>query len=285
MENRTPAPCRDGLLLLPGIQLFYRAAPRDLSSPGQDGAGPFLRVDYCRSGQAVWQGGGKRLSLSPGDFLVCTPGASAALALAFPTGAYRGLTLLYHRGQLDARPPELLRDTGVLRCLPPAGPEPLLLRNSPESDGIFAGFYDQPEELRLARQRLSALELLLLLARREPCREASAPPCPLEQAEIIREIHDRLTRQMEQRLTIEALSREYLINPTTLKAAFKAVYGTSIAAHVRAHRMEEAARLLRSSDQSIAEIAQAVGYDSQSRFTAAFKACFGVLPKEYRRGG
>ena len=131
----------------------------------------------------------------------------------------------------------------------------------------------------------SALALLLPLARREPCREASAPPCPLEQAEIIREIHDRLTRQMEQRLTIEALSREYLINPTTLKAAFKAVYGTSIAAHVRAHRMEEAARLLRSSDQSIAEIAQAVGYDSQSRFTAAFKACFGVLPKEYRRGG
>ena len=106
MENRTPAPCRDGLLLLPGIRLYYRAAPRDLSSPGQDGAGPFLRVDYCRSGQAVWQGGGKRLSLSPGDFLVCTPGASAAPALAFPTGAYRGLTLLYHRGQLDARPPD-----------------------------------------------------------------------------------------------------------------------------------------------------------------------------------
>ncbi|MDE7266055.1 MAG: helix-turn-helix domain-containing protein, partial [Lachnospiraceae bacterium] len=36
-------------------------------------------------------------------------------------------------------------------------------------------------------------------------------------------------------------------------------------------------------DQSIAEIAKAVGYDSQSKFTAAFKEYFKVLPREYRK--
>ena len=107
--------------------------------------------------------------------------------------------------------------------------------------------------------------------------------CQEEQLLIARKIHDYLTRHMEKRITIEELSRQYLINPTTLKAAFKSVYGTSIAAHVREHRMEQAARLLRETDQSIAEIAQAVGYDSQSRFTAAFKAYFHALPREYRK--
>ena len=102
------------------------------------------------------------------------------------------------------------------------------------------------------------------------------------QIEAVREIHDSLLRNMETRVTIEELSRKYLINPTTLKAAFKAVYGTSIAAHIKEHRMEQAAKLLRESDMSIAEVAQAVGYDSQSKFTTAFKAFFQMLPREYR---
>lgn len=104
-----------------------------------------------------------------------------------------------------------------------------------------------------------------------------------EQLEIIREIHKQLVTHMEQRFTIEALAKQYLMNPTTLKALFKSVYGTSIAAHVKEHRMTEAARLLRETDLPIAEIAARVGYDSQSRFTAAFKAAYQSLPKEYRK--
>ena len=71
-------------------------------------------------------------------------------------------------------------------------------------------------------------------------------------------------------------------SPTTLKTLFKSVYGTSIAAHMKEHRMERAAKLLRKTGLSIAEIAGSVGYDSQSRFTAAFKAHWGKLPKDYR---
>ncbi len=41
--------------------------------------------------------------------------------------------------------------------------------------------------------------------------------------------------------------------------------------------------MLRESNMSIADIAQAVGYDSQSKFTAAFKAFFQVLPKDYKK--
>ena len=104
-----------------------------------------------------------------------------------------------------------------------------------------------------------------------------------EQVKIIREIHDHLTEHMEQRVTIEELARQYLINPTTLKTVFKEVYGSSLAAHMKEHRMEKAASLLRETDLSVAEIAGQVGYESQSKFTAVFKEQFGKLPKEYRR--
>lgn len=104
-----------------------------------------------------------------------------------------------------------------------------------------------------------------------------------EQVKIIREIHDDLARHMDRRVTIEELAHRYLINPTTLKTVFKEVYGSSLAAHMKEHRMEKAAALLRETDMSVAEIAGQVGYESQSKFTAAFKEQFGLLPTAYRR--
>lgn len=102
-------------------------------------------------------------------------------------------------------------------------------------------------------------------------------------AHTAREIHAYLIAHLDKRVTIEELSKRFLMNPTSLKAAFKAAYGTSLAAHVKAHRMQKAAELLRQTELSGAEIAKRVGYESQSRFAAGFKEAYGVLPTEYRR--
>ena len=104
-----------------------------------------------------------------------------------------------------------------------------------------------------------------------------------QQVQLIRQIHDYLLTHMEQRITIEELTHLYPINPTTLKEVFKDVYGTSIAAHLKKHRMEKAAQLLRETDLPVAEVARQVGYESQSKFTAQFRKAYGLPPTEYRR--
>ena len=104
-----------------------------------------------------------------------------------------------------------------------------------------------------------------------------------QQVQLIRQIHDYLLTHMEQRITIKELTHLYPINPTTLKEVFKDVYGTSIAAHLKKHRMEKAAQLLRETDLPVAEVARQVGYESQSKFTAAFKDQYGCLPTMYRK--
>ena len=101
-------------------------------------------------------------------------------------------------------------------------------------------------------------------------------------AETVRKVHDYLVAHLDERVTIEELSRMFHINATTLKEAFKAEYGTSLAAHIKEHRMEKAATLLRESGMSVAEIAKIVGFESRSRFTTAFRERYGVLPSEYR---
>ena len=103
------------------------------------------------------------------------------------------------------------------------------------------------------------------------------------QEEIIWHVHDELTQNLSERVTIEELSRKYLMNTTTLKRVFKQVYGETIAAHMKKHRMEAAGTFLLKTQDDIAAIAQAVGYESQSRFTAAFKESYGMLPTEYRK--
>lgn len=106
---------------------------------------------------------------------------------------------------------------------------------------------------------------------------------PAGQTAIIREMHEYLLQHIDQRITIEELSQRYLMNATTLKTVFKEVYGESLASHMKAHRMERAAALLGGTTDSIAQIAKAVGYTSQSRFSAAFKEVYQMLPLEYRR--
>ena len=104
-----------------------------------------------------------------------------------------------------------------------------------------------------------------------------------EQLDTIRRVHDLLTENLDRRYTIEELSRRFLINPSSLKEMFKAVYGKSLAAHIKEHRMELASKLLRETGLSIAEIAERVGYENQSKFSAEFKKSVGCLPTEYRK--
>ena len=72
------------------------------------------------------------------------------------------------------------------------------------------------------------------------------------------------------------------MNATTLKSVFKSVYGVSIATHTNKHRMEKAAELLLTTKKSVAEISSMVGYESQSKFTQAFKTMYDLAPTEYR---
>ena len=99
---------------------------------------------------------------------------------------------------------------------------------------------------------------------------------------LAEEIHEYLNSHLDQHITIESLAKQFCVNPTTIKTVFRNTFGNSVAAHTREHRMERASELLLSTDYSLGEIAQMVGYQSQSKFTKAFRETYGILPKDYR---
>lgn len=104
-----------------------------------------------------------------------------------------------------------------------------------------------------------------------------------DQVNKIKQVHDYMKDNLSSRFTIEELAKKFAMNSTTLKTVFKDVYGTSIAAHIKEHRMEKAAQLLQETELNINQIASEVGYESQSKFSAAFKDYFSLSPLDYRR--
>ncbi len=149
-------------------------------------------------------------------------------------------------------------------------------------------------DFRLVTSRREGKEVRYRAADTEICRllhlmveQIMEIACPegteASNTEIIHSVHDYLVDNLSERITIAELSHRFLINPTTLKELFKKEYGTSVAAHIKEHRMEKASRMLAETQLSIANIARDVGFESQSRFSDAFRERYGVLPTEYRR--
>ncbi len=111
------------------------------------------------------------------------------------------------------------------------------------------------------------------------------PACtsPVPQPGRIQEIHDLLTANLSQRFTIEALSKQFFMDASTLKREFRQVYGLPIGAYLKQLRIRKAMDLLSTTELSIATIAAQVGYETQSKFAAAFKEATHLSPSAYRR--
>ena len=153
---------------------------------------------------------------------------------------------------------------------------------SPDIDGIFRPLYGLPKHLRLPYFRLKVQELLLFLSRLSP-EDSGLAQYQSRQTALMQEIHHQLTEHLDRRYTIEELSRQYLINTSSLKETFKGVYGMPIATYMKDYRIHKAMELLQHTDESIAEIAAKIGYETQGKFTKTFKEFTDLTPSTYRK--
>ncbi len=245
-----------------------------------------LEVYHCRCGRVGWNmPDGTAIYLGAGDLSLHGMARCAVSSMVFPLGYSEGLSLAIDLDALSSECPDILRDAGFRPC---ALREKLLDRSPitipacPAVEGIFEPVYTAPPALRAPWLKLKAQELLLYLSGFQP---AASEPARVyaQQTEQIREVHRLLTTHLDQRLTIEELSRRFLINTSALKEGFKAVYGAPIATYMKEARIRRAMQLLRETDDTVAAIAAQVGYESQGKFAQAFKDIAHMLPTEYRR--
>ncbi|MGH3302745.1 MAG: helix-turn-helix domain-containing protein [Streptosporangiaceae bacterium] len=83
--------------------------------------------------------------------------------------------------------------------------------------------------------------------------------------------------------TLTTLAEEVHLSRSQLVRSFDATVGMSPMAYLRKMRVERMARLLVSTDLSVAEAARSVGWRNQFHASQCFHAHYGVSPTEYRR--
>ncbi len=112
---------------------------------------------------------------------------------------------------------------------------------------------------------------------------ATAPEQHLRDLAWLRRVRDRIDRDYEQPLDVEALARGAHMSAGHLSREFKAAYGESPYSYLMTRRIERAMALLRRGDLSVTEVCFAVGCSSLGTFSTRFTELVGVSPSVYRQ--
>lgn len=84
-------------------------------------------------------------------------------------------------------------------------------------------------------------------------------------------------------LVIPTLARAAHLSPAHFSREFRRVFGQTPHRYLVARRMDRAAELLRTTDESVAVICRAVGLWSLGSFSRSFRRVYGRPPAAYRQ--
>lgn len=246
-------------------------------------------IDHCREGRIEQDmGNGAYAYLEAGDLKIDNR-KHHDTHFEFPLCHYHGVTITLYMEQavktLSSELNSFSIDLYALQRKYCSDKDLYMVRGQGAIEHIFSELYTVPDRIRKPYFKLKVLELLLFLDALElPADREERPYFYKTQVEKIKAIHAFMTANAQRHYTLGELSARFDIPLTSMKACFKGVYGTPIFAYMRAYRMNRAAVLLRTDrEKSVAEIAGQVGYESPSKFSAAFKEVMGKSPLEYRR--
>ncbi|GHJ54201.1 AraC family transcriptional regulator [Nonomuraea sp. TT08I-71] len=175
----------------------------------------------------------------------------------------------------------LLDNLPPLIHVPATAPEAASVRWA--LDELDTELRSRPLGATLVAERLAVVMLVRILRlhlARDPERPAGwlAGLADPTVAAALRELHARPAHPW----TVAELARVVAVSRSTLASRFKDVVGKGPLEYLTGWRIELAADRLRRGDDTVAAIARAVGYSSESALSVAFKRTTGHSPRAYR---
>ena len=101
-------------------------------------------------------------------------------------------------------------------------------------------------------------------------------------SKLLMQVTNYVQHNLSKPMNVEEMAKDMFISRTHLAAKFKCETGFTLTEFILKEKIEEAKRLLRYSDKSLAIIGQYLGFSSQSHFAKVFKKYTNKTPREYR---
>jgi len=226
----------------------------------------------------------ERIPLSHGDFFLLAPGREYMLSAsggAAPAAIIAGrfsFDETHGRPLTDFLPPIILIRGGQ--------PHMLSLQRTLEllASEVDASKQSSEPGSEIAVRRLA--DLLLIQALRAHIADGESNGIGWLHAladSHIGAVLNSMHKRIEHPWTVASLASEAGMSRSAFALRFKELMGESPLEYLTRWRMYRGSDLLRESDRKLADVAQAVGYDSDGAFHKAFKRVLGIAPGEYRR--
>ena len=101
-------------------------------------------------------------------------------------------------------------------------------------------------------------------------------------SQLVSAVSNYIQHHLSEPITTEQIAASLYISRTHLSARFHKETGITLSDYILKEKTEEAKRLLRYTDKSLAAISAYLGFSSQSHFSRTFRKYAGITPGEYR---
>ena len=148
-----------------------------------------------------------------------------------------------------------------------------------ETAFVLSDTYIQKAELLEDYVGLARLNAQMVL---DFTKRVDAAKCGAHNSKLVRAARDYIYDHINEPISTDALAAFLRMNRTYLCNLFMRETGMTVNHYIASVKIDEAKRLMRVTHKSIAEIAEYLGFSSQSYFQKVFKKYAGVTPGEYR---
>jgi AraC-like DNA-binding protein len=116
------------------------------------------------------------------------------------------------------------------------------------------------------------------------CSELPSSGGPRSRAALaVRRAEEHLDEHHRESIDLEALAKQVGMGYSSFRRVFRDQIGISPWQYLLRSRLAHARRLLASTDETMASIAEIVGFGSAFHFSSAFKKAYGVSPDNWRK--
>ncbi|GGJ04711.1 helix-turn-helix domain-containing protein [Neoroseomonas lacus] len=145
---------------------------------------------------------------------------------------------------------------------------------SQEAEEVLSGFYTDAFHASLL-SRLAAL-------RGDTTQTSRRRVCPLPKWKL-RQVESHVNDNIGERITLADLAGAAGLSEMHFAAQFRLATGQRPHDYVMHRRIQHARRMMMETNESIVQVALAVGFQTQAHFTTTFKRVVGITPYRWRQ--
>lgn len=184
-----------------------------------------LEINHCAEGRYSYAvGDDKIVYFGKGDLCISIYDLTKTIS-DFPLGYYRGLEIFIDVDVANDYVKEYIPDFDLIEFYETLHESKgyVLIRSNEEIEHVIGELYHVDERIREPYHRLKCLELLLFFSITNFTRVESIS-LSKRQAEIVENVKNDLTSNLDTKITLDELASKYDISKTSLKNCFKEVY-------------------------------------------------------------